>query len=577
MRKSTLVVLVLGSLSLLGSCGKATSSVTSPATVTVTSSSQPIAITSKKMKAYVLSPALQSELTVNFLNGEESIPFLEIEEGLKVLRYYTQLCGDSLASYTLAYASNKAVVTRENGSTCTFDFQKRTVTFSNHGQFFAHGFSKSSLDIVTASGFGADGKAANLKRFNDGAFIRSGGAYTLDLGAYELPVLFQDGKGYLALSTFSDIFLTTYNFSLITNGIDLFGVGTTIGPLKDLYYAAPVQARSEALANFSYHELLFSLDKSYGLKGAHGIKDFESFLTDNGLKEGLLSTDPVVADKALKTLTENYFADFHSGFGSPSFYAGKDADVSITHSDAYLAVGARMGEFSQARAEIMGATVPSYEVVNTDTAFITFDSFTFDGTNYYEKPPKADTIDTIGVIAYAHSQIVSNPAIKNVVLDLSCNGGGTIDSAAYTLGAFLDKAIVSATNVATGDAASIRYASDTNFDHEFDSSDTFGSLKLYCLISPSSFSCGNLVPSVFKSSGRVTLVGQTTGGGSQVVQPSAMADGSIYQISGPTQMSTFHNGGFYSVEAGAAPDIALSSVEDFYHRSALATYLKTLL
>ena len=37
-------------------------------------------------------------------------------------------------------------------------------------------------------------------------------------------------------------------------------------------------------------------------------------------------------------------------------------------------------------------------------------------------------------------------------------------------------------------------------------------LQVYCLISPSSFSCGNLVPAACKMDGRVILLGRTSGG-----------------------------------------------------------------
>ena len=35
---------------------------------------------------------------------------------------------------------------------------------------------------------------------------------------------------------------------------------------------------------------------------------------------------------------------------------------------------------------------------------------------------------------------------------------------------------------------------DANRDHEFDDNDTLGDRKLFCLVSPVSFSCGNFVP-----------------------------------------------------------------------------------
>ena len=58
------------------------------------------------------------------------------------------------------------------------------------------------------------------------------------------------------------------------------------------------------------------------------------------------------------------------------------------------------------------------------------------------------------------------------------------------------------------------FKADTNLDGKFNKKDAlYGKgLRLYCLISPCSFSCGNLVPSVFKQSDKVTLIGKTSGG-----------------------------------------------------------------
>ena len=62
--------------------------------------------------------------------------------------------------------------------------------------------------------------------------------------------------------------------------------------------------------------------------------------------------------------------------------------------------------------------------------------------------------------------------------------------------------------------------------------------NLYCLISPVSFSCGNLVPAGLKSSQKVTLIGRTSGGGSCSVQPMTTAYGTVFQISSAMRMSS---------------------------------------
>jgi len=96
--------------------------------------------------------------------------------------------------------------------------------------------------------------------------------------------------------------------------------------------------------------------------------------------------------------------------------------------------------------------------------------------------------------------------------------------------------------------------------------------RLYCLTSNNSFSCGNLVPAAFRSSGRVTLIGQPTGGGSCVVQPCTTAAGTLFQISGNKQVSIIKNGSFYNTDGGIEPDFRLEKPESFYDRPALVEY-----
>jgi hypothetical protein len=589
MKKTSFVAVAILSVALLAGCQNNTlvesslSEESLSSSATSSSSSVPAVPTlkEKKVPLYLFMPALKNELNVVFLNGDETLPYIEMNEGIGALRILFAILQDANFGLTMTDDNGVITLTRENHATAVLDFRKKTITFSDFCQFLSRSYVRSLLDCSSMTGFDATtGKAMYIKRYNDTALVRNGGPFVLDLGAYDLPMLYQDGKGYLPLQTFSDLFFCPCNGSLIYNGLAVFVVGSQLGLLKDLYYEGTTpKTRSQELANFSYKEMVFFLDHTYGLRESHGIKvSFDAFLEDNGLKSDLLSTDPVVADKAMVKLTDYYFADYHSGFANPSVYAGKDANLHVdgVPSDAYHESVEKMGQYLTARKAALGDSVPSYQVVGTDTAFITFDEFTALQQDYYTTAPTIDATDTFGVIAFAHSQIATNSAIKNVVLDLSCNGGGAADAAAYVVGAFLANGNLALTNVYTGDALAIRYASDTNFDHEFDASDTFADKNIYCLISPNSFSCGNLVPTAFKDSGKVTLIGQRSGGGSQIVQPAALADGSVYQCSGPTQISSYRNGGFYSAEVGAIPDYALSKPADYYDRAALVAYIDSL-
>ena len=111
---------------------------------------------------------------------------------------------------------------------------------------------------------------------------------------------------------------------------------------------------------------------------------------------------------------------------------------------------------------------------------------------------------------------------------------------------------------------------------KFDISDTVMDKKLYCIISPSSFSCGNLVPAAFKSSGVVTLLGRTSGGGSCSVQPASTAWGTMFNYSSPRRLSFLKNGSFYDIDQGVEPDFVINDMSKIYDRQALTDYINHL-
>lgn len=119
------------------------------------------------------------------------------------------------------------------------------------------------------------------------------------------------------------------------------------------------------------------------------------------------------------------------------------------------------------------------------------------------------------------------------MLDLSTNGGG--DSAALLglLGLLNNSnATMSFNDVANHFRTDSIYKVDINLDGKCDEIDVvearkFSDLKIVLLISSVAFSCGNLLPSVLKDLGYMTI-GEKTGGGSCAIMIGAMPDGAYY-------------------------------------------------
>ncbi len=160
-----------------------------------------------------------------------------------------------------------------------------------------------------------------------------------------------------------------------------------------------------------------------------------------------------------------------------------------------------------------------------------------------------------------------------MVLDLSGNTGGMVIDGLYVLGWFLGDAQLSVYNTFARSAVTTTYRADVNLDGVYDEKDTISDLNLYCLISPFSFSCGNLVPWALKADGRVCLLGQTSGGGSCVVGNNCTAWGTVYQISGPFRLSFQKNGAYYDLDKGVEPHVTVTRYEHFYDREALTEFI----
>ena len=434
------------------------------------------------------------------------------------------------------------------------------------------------------SGFSEDGEPELFLRNPASAFDRQGKVIELSLADYDIHLIMHDGKYYIPLQTLNDFLLSTRNASLLFNGRELIlmfgnGLGNSnkgYTDLGELYYSVPQGERSPELAHYSYCELCLVLDCLYGLKESHDIQSFDRLFAEIGFKSALQSTDPATADDALNRFIEYYLDDLHSSFNASSYLTGKTA-VSDIAGLSYQRLMDNLDRYGEARDKAYPDGIPAYEEVG-DTAYITLDAFKSNtASEYYENKDSDDFYDTVSLVIYAHRQITREDSpIKTVVLDLSKNLGGDVDAALFVMSWFLGQAPFSVKDTFTGAQSTAIYQADVNLDRHFDASDTLQGKNLVCLISPVSFSCGNLVPAVFKSSQQVTLLGTTSGGGSCTVLRLSTAHGATFQTSGAQRMSFLKNGSFYDIDQGIEPNYYINSISNYYDRQALTEFIHGL-
>ena len=545
-----------------------------------------------------------SKLPLCFLEGKEDIPyFIVAGENLN-----GTLESKSYADYrefevSEVYSDSTEVVIKnvKTNSKLVFDLIHRCFTFDNYDAFFQ----------VSRVYMNAASPLSDYLKFMDGNETTgeycsnvSGKPVTISWAEQDIGVILAKvgDKYYLALpfQSYADIF----NFHLVYNGAKLFYVDElSMGGDVDEYFSTSgiteEKDRSEALAEYCYNELCLNLDLNYGLKGIHGIEafqNFDSYFKGIGLRDRLKSTKNFDFAQALKDVCGFYFGDGHSGLAICSPYFGQKKvgkDIPPLHvSSAALTYNSGIPYLNK-RNEKYSSGIPAYEVTpDGKTAIVRFDTFTATYKNaaghkndslellkndnellkkYLGTPSNTespgnleDKYDTIAMISAVNKLIHEDSNIENVVLDLSCNGGGANHAACFVIAWMLGYCKFDFTNSITGSKWTALYKADVNFDGNYSKDDTINDKNLFCMISPYSFSCGNMVPAVLKDSNRVTILGAKSSGGTSCVYFTSAADGTIFCVSSKNVMCININGSVYNIDQGVEPHYYINQSKSFY-------------
>ena len=556
------------------------------------------AIESKALDFYFCDPDTAAPFDVWFIDGSD-VPYMALSDWPTLLDKLAQAAPEATFAPIPAFsmAGGVGTLTRPDGYSVDFDCDADTIHFLDYDAYMHTEGDAFIIDLLDGKNtVEADGTIRYFARVGN-SYERYGREVTVSAADYGIDFIARGGECYVPMQTLSDILLSYGYFNIYYNGecavvatLRAFGShdkGPT--PLGELYFSVKPHDRSETMARFAYNELCMTMDALYGLKDNHGITTFAELFEDTGLVEGLAGTDAVEADAALYQLLWVYLDDQHAKTLTASPGSGFDADAHFVdlygEGQSRSAFDALESVYKDARDAAFPGGVPHYQEIG-NTAWITFDEFEVipEGVDYYQAPLAAQTeadvnqLDTMSLMIYAYQQITREGSpIENVVMDLSCNLGGESQAAIYAIASFLGVCPISARDTFTGALVTGNYTIDLNLDGASDEADRLLTKKnLFCLESPVSFSCGNLVPCAFKSSNKVTLLGRASGGGACVVLPLSTADGSAFRISGPLQLSFLKNGAFYDIDRGAEPDFPLMKPESFYDRPALVDYINAI-
>ena len=354
------------------------------------------------------------------------------------------------------------------------------------------------------------------------------------------------------------------------------------------------KSRSQETASFNYDLLRFQFDELYGLKEdlekKQGYKDFDSFVTEKGLKEKLLSLDTRVYDEALAEFTMKYIDDGHTAYGQRSIYSGIEEKDGKTLAKEHAgprrtALLDKMAQYQAFRKEASGDNDQIGLFMEGETAVIRFDTFMHIGGVVPPTPETARTypLSTLMTLStpfgfnLSFEEIAKNSAIDNVVIDLTCNQGGMVLTIPYLAAFFTKDPMMLEYDRSMKVTREYHYKVDLNANGVFgDEGDTYaGKYNFYILTSDFSFSCGSLLPCVAKMAG-VKIIGMQGGGGACSVTSYTDANGSVYTSSSPLQSGYYdEKGDFVHDDAGVPVDYPLDK-DSWYDLTKLNDFVKTL-
>ncbi len=420
-------------------------------------------------------------------------------------------------------------------------------------------------------------------------------AVVFDFAKYGIRI-YADGEDvYLPLALLSTLFVDCALNYVVYNGETVFRPSLEIESLTGLpagyYESERMRAlitgeaeRAEDEIRESYGELCFILDNFFGHPG---VAELDAPIREKGLDAALRDMPDGEGEIILEKLMSPRMTDYLVGLGKLFFRSlddGHTAFIGILdliggktpYTGAYwqimLGISAEMTSSSSVYRELLlqdpirnaRAAAWGNEVYQEfgSTAILRIDDFNPDtaGWEAYYAGTGDVPADAYGITWSGLKRASENPEIRNILFDLTANGGGSGD----VLMAMMDLAtgadVFRGYNYLTGQREHTVIHTDKNLDGVIDDKDreVQYDFNYGVLTTRMSFSCGNLFPFMMQENGAV-LLGEPTGGGSCCVQTAALSGGAVFMMSGYNW--TLRTENFESVEDGCRTDLPIERIE----------------
>lgn len=514
-------------------------------------------------------------LTLYFLDSG-SVPYVSVMEFIRKLDGFFD-CGENLRYQFYPQSNFLGLYSYYNGnqqSYVQFQWDNNRVWVSDMSFF-------SSITKSTAD--------TNFKSYHKTVDYYSSGkkSVAFRLGSYYFDICYSEKKCLLPLTIMNLLFCSSNHYNIFYNGETLYGYYGEINKYVSNYskiFTTSLNGQNcpDDVRKASVNGLLFTLDYFYGLKNYKGIDSFKNYIGKESLNK-LWSNDPTVNREAYTNILYTKLDDLHTRIDSSSMYLDQSVDTSLTWD--------QLGDFTknfytvdgQLEAQRKSAFPNGVQPVrySEDTAIITLDSFkTAASSDIYDSYGnlKSDAWrkDTYYFMRHCMADIGSHSGIKDVLIDLSQNGGGNIGAMERCLGFLTDNTLTSSLlDYLDGEYMTYYYKIDTDGDGYYDN-DAYDQYRWTILSSINTFSAANSFASDAKHQSIARVIGQRSGGGMCPIMSTVLADGTAITISSSSTIRyvTQENGKnvYHAIENGVKPNLEIP-YSDFYDNSKLVSYI----
>ena len=457
-------------------------------------------------------------------------------------------------------------------------------------------------------------------RYNHQELTPATATVTFDLKKYGIDLRGDDTAVYFPFTTIADIFgdldfhLAGYNGEKV---IVLTDDENNVALLEQDRARQLLEAKSRNadMAAYCYGELCFVIDHFYGMPGRSPLEDG---IKKDGLDKALdgIENGPDIKKLLKSTSMNDYFAGMNSLqvllqdgghtdmlVGWNLFKATQEGDdisevfgkwnegnqgLQDTYPQLYQPLMDYFDTFDNPKGNFidMARPIPSDETYykEGDTAYLMYNQFgpfrKHAWKEYYASGCKGETPEVsedfpgdLSVVLDALKQANDDPEVKNLVVDLTCNGGGDFDVLMAISVLMGGPNYYYSENLVTGQRRKCYFDVDCNFDGVFDEKDkeVKYDLNIAVMVSGLSFSCANLLPSLMKYAG-FPIIGERSGGGSCSVQPFITPEGMQFQISSARDRLT--NNKWENIDSGIEPnyviDISSGDYDPLYDVAAIS-------